>query len=178
MIEERLYGLIHFMWARRVPAFGLVALMTFSAAAASAQQPSAAKGAGASAAPSVAEARVFVEATEKRLLDLTIEGSRTSWVQQNFITDDTEIIAANADRELNAATTELAAAAVRFSKLKLPEDVARKLMLLKLSLDLPAPRNAAEQAELSGISASLQSDYGKGRWCREGEQGKCLALGT
>jgi len=177
MTEDRLFDLIHFMRARGVPAFSLLTLLAFTAAAVPAQQPPAAKKLGASAAPSVAEARSFVEAAEKRLLDLTIKASRTSWVQANFITDDTEIIAANADRELNAATTELSAAAVRFSKLKLPEDVARKLMLLKLSLDLPAPRNAAEQAELSAISASLQSDYGKGRWCPEGQQGKCLALG-
>ncbi len=110
-------------------------------------------------------------------MELNIKQGRTSWVQLNFITEDTEIIAADADRESNAATTELAAEATRFAHLKLPEDVARKLLLLRLSLDLPAPRNAVEQAELSQISASLQSDYGKGRWCPEGEKGKCLSLG-
>ena len=49
-------------------------------------------------------------------------------------------------------------------------------MLLKLSVDIPAPRDPAEQAELSQINASLESDYGKGKWCPDGAQGKCLTL--
>ncbi len=117
-----------------------------------------------------------MDAAEKRLLDLWIKSNHASWVQQNFITDDTERMAAEADQAVNAATTELAAAATRFGKLKLPAELARKLELLKLSLDIPAPRNPAEQAELAAISASLQSDYGKGRYCPEGEKGKCLEL--
>ncbi len=157
---------------------GFLALLAFSAAAASAQTPSpTARKKPASVAPTVTQARAFVEAAETRLLDLWIKSSRASWVQQNFITDDTERLSAEADQAVNAATTELAAAARRFDKLNLPADVARKLKLLKLSLEIPAPRNPAEQAELANISASLQSDYGKGQWCPEGEKGKCLDLG-
>ncbi len=152
-------------------------MLVFSAVAASAQTPPAApKKKPAAAAATVAEARAFVDAAEKRLLDLAIKSNRASWVQQNFISDDTERMAAEADQAVNAATTELAAAATRFDKLKLPAELARKLALLKLSLDIPAPRNPAEQAELAAISASLQSDYGKGRYCPEGEKGKCLEL--
>jgi len=118
-----------------------------------------------------------VNAAETRLLDLWTASARASWVQQNFITDDTERMAADADQAVNDATTRLAAEAVRFARLKLPAELARKLGLLRLSLDLPAPRNPAEQAELAQISASLQSDYGKGRYCPEGEKAKCLDLG-
>ena len=157
-----------------------LALASFAAAAwgqIPASAPTTKAGTRAKGAPTVEEARKFAEKAEKSLIELNIKQGRTSWVQQNFITEDTEIIAADAYREFNAATTELAAEATRFAHLKLPADVARKLLLLRLSLDLPAPRNAAEQAELSQISASLQSDYGKGRWCPEGEKGKCLSLG-
>jgi len=151
-------------------------VLVFSAVTVAAQtSPAALKRKAASARVTVAEARAFVDAAEKRLLDIWIKDYRAQWLQQTFITDDTERIAADADQAANAATTELATQATRFDKLKLPQDVARKLTLLRLSLDLPAPRNAAEQAELARLAASLQSDYGKGQWCPEGE--KCLALG-
>jgi len=161
----------------RFRAIALLTLLVALALGASAQAPAAAREKSkVSAGPTVAEARAFVDAAEKRLLDLSIKSGRASWVQLNFVTQDTELIAADADQAVNAATTELAAEATRFDTLKLPEDVARKLKLLKLSLDLPAPRNPAEQAELSQIAASLQSDYGKGRYCPEGETAKCLDL--
>ena len=130
----------------------------------------------ASAPPTVAEARQFTDAAEKRLLDLWIKASRAQWVQETFITDDTEILAAQADQNVKAATSELAAQARRFESLDLPPDVERKLKLIKLSVDIPAPRNPKESVELSQINASLQSDYGKGKWCPDGAQGKCLSL--
>ncbi len=170
--------MLHHLLSRRFFATAIVMVLMLSAVTLAAQtSPAALKRKGAAAGLTVAEARAFVDAAEKRLLDIWIKDNRAQWLQQNFITDDTERIAADADQEANAATTELAAQATRFDKLKLPQDVARKLTLLRLSLDLPAPRNAAEQAELARVAASLQSDYGKGQWCPEGEKGKCLALG-
>ena len=170
--------MLHHLLRRRFFATAVLMVLVFSAVTVAAQtSPAALKGKVASAGATVAEARAFVDAAEKRLLDIWIKDYRAQWLQQNFITDDTERIAADADQAANAATTELAAQATRFDKLKLPRDVARKLTLLRLSLDLPAPRNAAEQAELARVAASLQSDYGKGQWCPEGEKGKCLALG-
>ena len=126
--------------------------------------------------PSTADAQAFVESAEKRMLDLWIRSDRASWVQNNFITDDTERIAAQAQKDVIAATTELAVSATRFDTMDLTYDVARKLKLLKLSLTLPAPRNAAEQTELTEISSSLESDYGKGRYCPEGPEKKCLDI--
>ena len=130
----------------------------------------------AAAPPTVEEARQFTEAAEKRLLDLWVKAGRAQWVQETFITDDTEILAAQADQNVKAATSELAAQARRFESLDLPPDVERKLKLIKLSVDIPSPRNPKESAELSQINASLQSDYGKGKWCPDGAQGKCLSL--
>ena len=124
----------------------------------------------------VAEAQKFIADAEKRLFDLNLKASRASWVQSNFITDDTESISADAQNELTAATTELAESARRFDNLKLPADVARKLKLLKLSLTLPAPNNAAEREEMTKIAVSLESDYGKGKYCPEGDKAKCLSL--
>jgi peptidyl-dipeptidase A len=128
------------------------------------------------AKPTVAEAQKFITEAEQRLLALNLKASRASWVQSNFITDDTETMAADTQNELTATTTELAAAARRFDNLKLPADVARKLTLLKLALTLPAPNNPAEREEMTKIAVSLESDYGKGKFCPEGDKAKCLSL--
>ncbi len=120
------------------------------------------------------DARAFVERAEKRLLELWSAQQRAAWVQSNFITDDTEIMSAEAQKDVVAATMELAAEAKRYEGAKLPADVERKLELLKLSMTLPAPENPKDQEELARISVSLESDYGKGKYCPE--EGKCLDL--
>ena len=52
--------------------------------------------------PTVAEARAFIEAAEKRLQELAIKFDRASWVQANFITQDTEKISATPTRRSSA----------------------------------------------------------------------------
>ncbi len=123
-----------------------------------------------------AEATQFVAHAEQRLRELGLKVSRASWVQENFITDDTEALAADANNEMIAAVTQLAEQATRFDGLKLPADTTRKLRLLKLALTVPAPSNPAERDELTKIAASMSSDYGKGKYCPEGASGKCLTL--
>jgi peptidyl-dipeptidase A len=124
--------------------------------------------------PTVEEARQFTDAAEKRLLDLWVKDNRAQWVNQTFITDDTEQLAADADQAVAAAVSEIAVQARRYEGLALPDDVARKLKLLKLSVPIPAPRDPALAAELTKINASLGGDYGKGKWCPDGTSGKCL----
>jgi peptidyl-dipeptidase A len=127
-------------------------------------------------APTVAEAERFISRAETRLLDLWIKSQRASWVAENFITDDTEAISADADAAVKAATADLARQARRYEKLPLPPDVARKFKLLKLSVDIPAPRDPAAQAELAKIAASLDGDYGKGTWCPDDKKENCKQL--
>src|SRR5688500_17806544 len=112
------------------------------------------------------EAHRFIEAAEARLQTLGNNASRAGWVQSNFITVDTQKIAADAQSELAAAVSELARGARRFEQLQLPYEDARKLKLLKLQLSAPAPDNQAERDELSSLSSSLEGDYGKGKYCR------------
>jgi peptidyl-dipeptidase A len=111
---------------------------------------------------------------EAQLADLNLKVQRASWVQENFITDDTEAIAADAIDENTAATTRLVEEAKRFGSLALPPDLARKFMLLKLSLTAPAPKDAALRREMTGIGVSLNGDYGKGKYCRK--NGECLDI--
>jgi peptidyl-dipeptidase A len=123
------------------------------------------------------EARTFLNDADKQLLDLNIKYARADWIKSTFITDDTEALSAQANTDLIAATTELAERARRFETLDLAPDEKRKLKLLKLSLTLPAPKDPKEREELTKIAASMEADYGKGKFCPDGDQSKCLSLG-
>ena len=65
--------------------------------------------------PSLADARAFIEEAETRLQELSIKSDRADWVQQNFITEDTEKIASDAKEALIAAVTDYALKARRAS---------------------------------------------------------------
>lgn len=129
------------------------------------------------AAATSAEADQFVADAEKRLLELNIKFSRADWVKSTYITEDTEALSADANKEVIAAATELAEESRRFDGLDLSTDTRRKLKLLKLALTLPAPSNPPEREELTKIAASMEGDYGKGKYCPDGDKGKCLSLG-
>ena len=122
------------------------------------------------------EAEKFLADAEKRLLDLNIKASRADWVKSTFITDDTELLAAEANENLIAATTELAEQSRKYENVDLSPEAKRKLKLLKLSLTLPAPKDPAERSELTKITASMEGEYGKGKYCPDGDKGKCLSL--
>jgi peptidyl-dipeptidase A len=125
-------------------------------------------------APTEREAQAFLDDAESRLFDISVKASRASWVQENFITDDTEQIAADLGEQANTLSAELAKKAARFDGLKLPPVMARKMLLLKLASGFPAPNNSKEQKELAQIAASLDGDYGKGKWCPDSDPAKCL----
>ncbi len=147
---------------------GVLTLVAMSASGAdetpSSQQP-----------PTVEEAVAFIKNAEARLLELNVLSSRADWVKSTYITDDTEILAAKADERAIAAQVELAKQATRFDRLKLPADVARKMMLLKVSLVLPTPADPKASAELTDIASRMEGTYGKGKWCPPGKD-KCLDI--
>jgi peptidyl-dipeptidase A len=138
-----------------------------------------AAGAAPHAEPTVAEAEAFIADAEQRLFDLGIKAQRAAWVQENFITDDTEQIAADAGEAATALTVQLAKAAHRYDHLKLSPVNARKLLLIELAIGFPAPADPKKAKELAQVEASLDGDYGKGKWCPGGDKsssdkGKCL----
>jgi peptidyl-dipeptidase A len=122
-----------------------------------------------------AEAEKFIGEVEMKLFALSTDASRAAWVQSTYITDDTEILAAQAAERLIAATARFAKEAARFDRLKLSEDLARKIRLLKLALTLAAPEDPKESAELTRITAAMEGRYGKAKYCPEGKD-KCLDL--
>jgi peptidyl-dipeptidase A len=127
-------------------------------------------------APSAAEARRFVDAAEAELLTLSNEAGQAAWVAANFITQDTEALAAKANERALNASVRYAKEAARFEKSQLPPDLARKLKLLKLSLILPAPSDPKEAAEMTRLAAGLEGAYGKAKYCPGNEAVKCLNI--
>jgi peptidyl-dipeptidase A len=124
--------------------------------------------------PTVAEAQQFMLQAQARLNDIQVKAARASWVQENFITDDTQALSADLQDQLTAATTELIEQAKRFDGLTLPPELARQFMLLRLSLTAPAPKDPALRKEMTQIAASLDGDYGKGKYCRKPDD--CLDI--
>ncbi len=144
----------------------LIALMCFAfAMVLEAQTPS---------KPTVADAEAFMKRAEARLAELSVKGSQANWVHDNFITADTEALAADTNDEIAGVTTGLVEESKHFDGLQMPPELARKFWLLKLSLTAPTPRDPALRKEMSEIAASLESDYGKGKYCRKPED--CLDI--
>ncbi len=123
--------------------------------------------------PTVADARDFLTTAEAKLLALSTDGSRADWVKSTYITDDTEILAAQADQRVIDATVALVKESKRFDGLTLPPDLARKLKLLRLSLTVAAPADPKESEELTRILSGMEGTYGKGKYC---PGAKCLDL--
>src|SRR5215475_933608 len=126
------------------------------------------------AAPSVEEAQKFMDQAEARLAELAVKVNTAAWVQENFITFDTQALNADAQDQNTAVTTELVEKAKRFDGLKLPPDLARKFMLLRLSLTAPAPKDPTLRKEMTKIGVWLDGEYGKGKYCRQPDE--CLDI--
>jgi len=122
------------------------------------------------------QARAFVEKAEIELLDANNAANIAQWVQETYITGDTQAIAAAANEKLTATQVRLAKEAAQFDGLALPEDVKRKLLLIKLSITLPAPSDPQENAAVARLAAGLDATYGKGKYCPSGDTSKCLNI--
>jgi peptidyl-dipeptidase A len=135
-----------------------------------------AKSPAAAKAPTAEQAKAFLDDAEPKLLALANEASRAGWIQSNFITDDTEILAALANERAISASVRYAKEAAKFRDVKLPPELARKLTLLKNSLTLAAPSDPKESEELTQIAARMEGMYGKGKYCPPSSADKCLDL--
>src|SRR5580765_925452 len=121
----------------------------------------------AAAPPTAAEAKQFLDGVNDSMKRLEIEQNQAGWVQQNFITDDTEAIQARVNQRVTDAIAKYAKEAARFDKVDVPPDQRRQLNLLKLSLVMVTPSDPKEGEELTTIMARLESTYGKGKWCAD-----------
>ena len=132
------------------------------------------------AQPTVQDAKKFLEDAEQRLLVLANEAQQASWVQENFITSDTEALAALANQRATDEQVRLAKDSKRFDALTLPPDLARKMRLLRIGFTLATPADPKESEEVSRLAAELDGMYGKGKYCPPAlasSDKKCLDIG-
>jgi peptidyl-dipeptidase A len=130
----------------------------------------------ADAKPTVADALAFIDSAEKELGAMSVDANRAAWVEATYITDDTVALVAQANDRVIARQTALIGEARKFDGLPLPPDAARKLLLLKLSIGLPAPQDPALRAETTQKAAQLDAAYGRGKYCPDTNPDNCLGI--
>ncbi len=119
------------------------------------------------------DAKKFVKDAETSL-DASYEMiGKAFWVQANFVTEDTNALAAKASEESTIEGVRLAVGAQKFDHLELDYDTRRKLDMLKMGLTLPAPSDKKKTEELSKLTSQLDATYAKG--CTAA--GECYSLG-
>ena len=130
-------------------------------------------------AMSSADADKFIlDINEWRTKNLPRLGA-AAWVAATYITDDSQMLSAQATEEGLEYVTKKVDEAKRFNGLTgLSPQTERALMLVKLGSSMPAPNDATKRAELAKIAASMEANYGSGKWCHPGASGQqeCLRL--
>lgn len=121
------------------------------------------------AAATVDEAGRFIAQAEE-VLDANREfAARTFWVKDNFITPDTNWLAARADAESTELAVSLANETKRFEDVDLPGRLARKVNVLRTGITMPAPSRPGAAQELADLTTWLASAYSTGRFELDGE---------
>jgi len=122
------------------------------------------------AAPTAADADVFIAAAEKDLFDYSVEASQVNWVNYNFITEDTDAMAARINAVGTEKSVKYALEAAKYVNVPgLSADTKRKLDILRNGIVLPAPTTEGAATELNRIATDLSSQYGKGKGTLDGK---------
>jgi len=117
-----------------------------------------------------AEADAFVATAEKEYFDHSVFGGQVAWVNNTYITDDTDAINARVGTEGTELGVKFAKGAARFNGIAgLSYDTKRKLEFLRNGLVLPAPSSPGAATELNTITTRLNSTYGKGKGTLRGQ---------
>ena len=128
------------------------------AAPAPAAEPAAAPG------PTVADAQAFVAAVEKDLGGFSNISQQANWVNNTYINDDSDAVAAYFGTIATEKGVKYAIEAAKYSRVPgLDFDTARKLDLLRGALTLAVPTTPGAATQLNDLATKLQSAYAKGR---------------
>jgi peptidyl-dipeptidase A len=111
----------------------------------------------------------FLEEANQTLLRLSNEANQAGWVQQTYITPDTDAISSRADQAYTTAVTDYAKKAARFDARSGTPSELRQLTVLKNTLTLAAPADAKEAEEVTRLVTTMGSTYGRGKYCPKGE---------
>jgi len=127
-------------------------------------------------APTVQEAKEFLEATETELAEFSDYALKVYWIKANFITEDTAALEARVGEESAKMSTRLSKEARRFKDLSLPADMKRKIDSMLRGSNFPAPDDAAAAKKLATIMTDLDGTYGKGKFKIDVEDERIIAI--
>lgn len=120
--------------------------------------------------PSVEEAREFLANAEAELAEMAEYAGRIFWVQNTYINYDTNWLASRVGSESTQLSVRLASEAARFEGLDLPEEMSRKIDILRQGIVIPSPNDALIADELAEITTRLDSTYATGTYIVNGEE--------
>jgi peptidyl-dipeptidase A len=122
------------------------------------------------AAPTAEQAREFIARAEKDLAEFGLISARAQWVNNTYVTDDTDALATYFGAIGTEKGVQYAKEAARYASVAgLDADTARKLDLLRGALTLAAPDTPGAATELNELATKLQSAYAKGRATHKGK---------
>ena len=117
-----------------------------------------------------AEADAFVAMAEKQLADISVYGAQVAWINNTYLTEDTDAVASRVGAETTELQVRFANDAAKYINLAgLSYDTKRKLDVLRGGITLPAPTTAGAAAELNTLATRLNSAYGKGKGTLNGQ---------
>ena len=114
-------------------------------------------------APTEADAAAFVEDVETFYREFGEYAARIAWANQTHINYDTNWLNAKASAEGAEMGVKFANEAKRFNDVALPDDMRRKLALIKLGLNIPAPERPGAAQALSEINTRMGATYATGK---------------
>jgi len=122
------------------------------------------------AAQTAADADKFVAAAEKEQLAFSTSKQQVDWINETYLTDDTNAIAALFATRESEMRVRQAKDAAKFAKVAgLSADTQRKIDTLRGNITLPAPTTAGAAAELATIATRLKAEYGAGKGTLDGK---------
>jgi len=146
-------------------------------AACGTQEQPAAPAAPVASGPTAAEADAFIAKYNDDYRKIYPDIAAAQWVQSNFITDDTQLLASRANERQLSFNAEVSQAAKPFYALKdLKPETARALTLIRVGS--AAPSDPAEREEVAKLGSKMEANYGTGKWCHKAASGndECLTL--
>ncbi|UIP05548.1 M2 family metallopeptidase [Erythrobacter sp. SDW2] len=112
----------------------------------------------------------WVAMVEADLASFSNRAQKVAWINETYITDDTEALLAEVSAEGTEKSVKYALQAAKYAQVEgLDPEVARKLTRLRTGIVLPAPTTEGSAAELAKIATSLSGQYGKGKGTLDGQ---------
>ncbi len=142
---------------------------TSSTDASTSTQSDSAEAAAPAGEATVAQAQSFIEEVETFYREFGEYSARIAWLNNTYINYDSDWLSTKVGAEGTEMGVKFANMAKRYNDLELPADMRRKIELIKLGLNLPAPERPGAAQALSEINTRMGSTYATGKIELDGE---------